>query len=152
MIAICPNPFRDHELKLSKELDALLRSDGFETWICPVFADEEPEVLPEDLVYHQLKEIDETCTLAVVVGGDGTILAVVRALQGLTVPLLGINLGTKGFMTSLEPENAALVVNAARGERQLSHRMMLDVSLRRNGEIVYTDHALNDAVLHRRAR
>ena len=55
MIAICPNPFRDHELKLSKELDALLRSDGFETWICPVFADEEPEVLPEDLVYHQLK-------------------------------------------------------------------------------------------------
>lgn len=148
MIAICPNPFRDHELKLSKELDALLRSDGFETWICPVFADEEPEVLPEDLVYHQLKEIDETCTLAVVVGGDGTILAVVRALQGLTVPLLGINLGTKGFMTSLEPENSALVVNAARGERLLSHRMMLDVSLRRNGEIVYTDHALNDAVLH----
>ncbi len=148
MIAICPNPFRDHELKLTKELDALLRAEGFKTQICPVFAEDEPEVLPKDLLYHRPSAIREDCSLAIVIGGDGTILAVVRALRGLSVPLLGVNLGTKGFMTALEPESIALAVKAAHGEMKLSHRMMLDVSLRRDGEIIYTDHALNDAVLH----
>lgn len=148
MIAICPNPFRDQDLNLTRELDLMLQAEGFETWICPVFADDEPEVLPNDLSYFSLRDISADCTLIIVIGGDGTILAVVRAIHGLPVPLLGVNLGTKGFMTALEPENIALAVKAAKGEMALSRRMMLDVSLRQDGEIIYTDHALNDAVLH----
>ena len=148
MIAICPNPFRDHELELTKELDNLLRSEGFDTLICPVFADEEPEVLPGNLSYQTLSSIDERCTLVIVIGGDGTILAVVRELRGMAIPLLGVNLGTKGFMTALEPDDIALAVKAAKGEIRLSRRMMLDVSLQREGKVIYTDHALNDAVLH----
>lgn len=148
MIAICPNPFRDNELSLTKELYTMLGASGFETWICPVFADEEPDILPSDLRYHALSEIGGNCKLAVVVGGDGTILAVVRALHGLSVPLLGINLGTKGFMTALEPENSQYVLQAARGDIGISRRMMLDVELRRNGKTLLTDYALNDAVIH----
>lgn len=148
MIAVCPNPFRDNGLKLTKELDAMLRAEGFETRICPVFADDEPEILPKELRYGALSDLGPDCSLAVVVGGDGTILAVVRALHGLSVPLLGINLGTKGFMTALEPEDLAYALKAARGEMKISRRMMLDVSLRREGEILFTDHALNDAVIH----
>lgn len=148
MIAVCPNPFRDNGLKLTKELDAMLRAEGFETRICPVFADDEPEILPKELRYGALSDLGPDCSLAVVVGGDGTILAVVRALHGLSVPLLGINLGTKGFMTALEPEDLAYALKAARGEMKISRRMMLDVSLRREGETLFTDHALNDAVIH----
>ena len=148
MIAICPNPFRDDGLKLTKELDALLRSEGFSTRICPVFAEDEPEILPSDLDYSSLSDCGKESELAIVIGGDGTILAVIRALHGESVPLLGINLGTKGFMTALEPENAAMAVQAAKGERKISRRMMLDVALRREGEIIYTDLALNDAVIH----
>ena len=148
MIVVCPNPFRDSDLTITKELDNMLRGAGYETMICPVFADDEPEILPADLAYRPLSDIGKDCTLVIVVGGDGTILAVVRALHGLSVPLLGVNLGTKGFMTALEPEDISYALKAARGEMEISRRMMLDVSLRRDGKILYTDHALNDAVIH----
>ena len=148
MIALCPNPFRDHELRITRKLDKMLREEGFETSICPVFAEEDPSALPEDLKYKALNSCTDACTLAVVIGGDGTILAVVRTLHGRSIPVLGINLGTKGFMTALEPENIELVLDAAKGKMKISRRMMLDVSLRRNGQIIYTDHALNDIVLH----
>ncbi len=148
MIAICPNPFRDLELKLTRECCALLAAEGFETVICPVFADDEPEALPKDLSYSRLAELGKDCSLAVVIGGDGTILSVVRQIHRQDIPMLGINLGTKGFMANLEPEDLDRIVQAARGEYRLSKRMMLEVELQRNGQMICRDHALNDIVLH----
>ena len=148
MIALCPHSLRDINLDLTGRLDAMLCAEGFETLLCPVFADEDPTVLPEDLRYSPLNDCGSDCSLAIVIGGDGTILAVVRALHGRDVPILGVNLGTKGFMTALEPENIALAIKAARGERRISRRMMLDMALYREGELVCTDQALNDVVLH----
>lgn len=147
MIAICPNPFRDHELKLTREIETVLQQAGFDTAVCPVFSEDEPEMLPQDLRYLPLQSCAD-CSLAVVVGGDGTILAVSRALRGREIPILGVNLGTKGFLANLEPDEIGYAVPAARGELRISRRMMLAVSLRRDGEILYTDHALNDAVVH----
>ena len=148
MIAVCPNPFRDHELSLTRQIVALLEGAGFSAVICPVFSEDDPGVLPEDLSYTALSACGEGCTLAVVIGGDGTILAVARALRGRKIPLLGVNLGTKGFMANVEPEEIAMALEAARGKLRVSRRMMLQVSLRREGEIILTDHALNDVVLH----
>ena len=148
MIMVCPNPFRDLDLKLTRECCKLLAAEGFQAVICPVFADEEPEALPQDLEYHKLSELREDCQLAVVIGGDGTILSVVRQLRDQNIPLLGINLGTKGFMANLEPDQLPLVVRAARGEYRISRRMMLEVELRRDGQVICVDHALNDVVLH----
>ena len=42
MIALCPNPFRDHELVLTRKLDALFRAEGYETGIFPVFSEDDP--------------------------------------------------------------------------------------------------------------
>ncbi len=148
MIALCPNPFRDNELSLTREVDAMLRSAGYETWICPVFAEDDPDILPKDLSYHSLSDIGEECSLAVVIGGDGTILAVVRALRGLSVPLLGINLGTKGFMTTLEPDELPLLPDALESRVPVSERMMLSAELKRDGKVILSDLALNDAVIH----
>lgn len=148
MIALCPNPFRDHELALTRRLEALLQGDGFQTHICPVFAEEDPAALPEGPRYYPLESCGEDCSLAIVIGGDGTILAVVRALHGRSIPLLGINLGTKGFMTALEPDDFQLAVRAAHGEMPVRRRMMLDMTLYRDGQAIYADHALNDVVLH----
>ncbi len=148
MIALCPNPFRDLDLKLTRDCLALLEQAGFSCAICPVFADDEPEALPGDLQYEKLTEIAPDCTLAIVIGGDGTILSVVRQLRSESIPMLGINLGTKGFMANVEPEEIGQIMKAARGEYRLSRRMMLETELWRDGKLICRDHALNDVVLH----
>ena len=148
MIAICPNPFRDTELKITRHAIQLLQDAGFETAVCPVFAEKDDGVIPKDIPSFQLREVARDCTLILVIGGDGTVLAASRQIHGTEVPLLGVNLGTKGFMSALEPENIDLIVNAARGEYKISRRMMLDVALLRDGKAIYTDCALNDAVIH----
>ncbi len=148
MIALCPNPFRDIDLNFTRNVRLLLSDAGFETAVCPVFADDEPEAIPADIAVRPIAEVAADCTLAVVIGGDGTMLAVARRLHGFELPMLGVNLGTKGFMTALEEENISLVVEAARGHFNISRRMMLDVSLIRGGEEIYRDSALNDAVIH----
>ena len=148
MIALCPNPFRDLELSFTKNVMLLLHDAGFETAVCPVFADDEPEAIPQDISAQHITDVADDCSLAVVIGGDGTMLAVARQLHGYELPMLGVNLGTKGFMTSLEQENISLIVEAAKGHYQPSRRMMLDVELIRAGKEIYSDCALNDAVIH----
>ncbi len=148
MIAVCPNPYRDLDLKLTRRCTEMLADAGFESVICPVFAEEEADALPSDLRYCKIPKIAGDCKLAIVIGGDGTILSVVRQLRSEAIPLLGVNLGTKGFMANLEPEDLALIVQAARGQYRISRRMMLEVELQRKGEVICRDHALNDVVLH----
>ena len=116
MIAVCPNPFRDVDLNITRRVFQMLQEAGFETAICPVFAEDEQDALPADLQYRKLPEIAQSCALAIVIGGDGTILSVVRTLHSDQIPLLGVNLGTKGFMADLEPEDLELVVRAAKGD------------------------------------
>jgi NAD+ kinase len=148
MVAICPNPYRDAELNYTRRALRLLSDAGIGCIVCPVFAENDDPVLPQDIPYSRLTELGDGCTLLIVIGGDGTILSVVRSLQDRSIPILGVNLGTKGFMTALEAEDFDRILNAARGEYRISERMMLDVSIERGGEIIYTDHALNDAVIH----
>ena len=148
MIALCPNPYRDTGLDLTRQCRNLLQAARFETVICPVFAEPGEEILPEDLPMDPLERIIDNVEMAVVLGGDGTVLNVSRDLHNVSVPILGINLGTMGFMTSLEPEDAALIVRAAKGEYRLSRRMKIDVRLLRGEDVIYTGSALNDAYIH----
>ena len=148
MIAVCPNPYRDNQLELTRSCVSLLQEAGFSAVVCPVFAEPGDDVIPQDLPLAPLSELDEDLSLAVVIGGDGTVLSVVHTIPVRPVPLLGVNLGTMGFMTSLEPEDLVLVVKAARGEYRISSRMMIDITLYRDGEVILRDSALNDAYIH----
>ena len=148
MIAVCPNPFRDSELAITRQVVDILRREGAEAVVCPVFVEDAPESVPADIEAIALESVASRCNMAVVIGGDGTLLAVARKLHNLPVPILGVNLGTKGFMCALEPGDIELVARAAKGDYTISRRMMLDVKLKRDGETIYTDCALNDAVLH----
>ena len=148
MIALCPNPFRDINLETTKEAADILGKEGYETVICPVFAEKGDTCLPQNTEYERVENAAPKCSLAVIIGGDGTILAVARKIHDYEIPLLGINLGTKGFMAHLEKNELPLILKAARGEAKFSRRMKLDVELLRNGKIVCSDCALNDAVIH----
>lgn len=148
MIALCPNPYRDHDLQFTKRALELLEKAGQETAVCPVFTDDESSGELAGLLIRDIRTVAPQCSMAIVIGGDGTILAVSRKLHGIALPLLGINLGTKGFMSALEQDELPQILKAVKGEMHVSRRMMLDVSLQRGGETIYTDCALNDAVIH----
>jgi len=149
MIAICPNPFRDIDLEITKKSVKLLNEEGFDTCICPVFSEDQPDIIPEDVHVCSILDKISECSLVIVIGGDGTMLSVARTIHDYEVPILGVNLGTKGFMASIEPEDIELIVAAAKNiECQISCRMKIDVRLVRDGVEIYTDSALNDAVIH----
>lgn len=148
MIAVCPNPFRDIGLEITKKAVSMLNEAGYKTAVCPVFCEDKPGVVPDSVESIDILDIVGDCSLIIVIGGDGTMLSVARSIHDYEVPILGVNLGTKGFMAALEPEDLPLIVKAANGEMNVSCRMKLDISILRAGETVYTDSALNDAVIH----
>ncbi len=141
-IVLSPNPYRDRGLVLTNRARELLERDGRETVIAPVFVD-----VPGDSNMVPLRRAAEDAELIISFGGDGTFLHVARQILGMRIPLLGVNVGTKGFMAGLEPEDIELVRRAAAGDYRESLRMMLDIELHRaDGEVIY-DCALNDAVV-----
>ena len=97
-------------------------------------------------------EIAEKVDLMVVLGGDGTLLAVARAIGGRPVPILGVNLGTLGFLAEISQEELFTTLEAVlAGHCQIEPRMRLDVSVVRADVVVGRYLALNDAVLARTA-
>lgn len=89
-------------------------------------------------------------SLVLSLGGDGTMLRSVRLLDGAPVPLLGVNLGSLGYLTEVEPEFLPSALERyfhgpEAGEWRLDERMMLDVSV--NGRFV--GRALNEAVIEK---
>ncbi|WP_020209634.1 NAD(+) kinase [Gilvimarinus chinensis] len=89
------------------------------------------------------------CDLAIVIGGDGSLLSGARDLVQYNVPLLGVNRGRLGFLTDIVPEDIEQkVAEVLAGEFSSESRFLLDMSVERNGEIICTGDALNDVVLH----
>jgi NAD+ kinase len=86
--------------------------------------------------------------LLVVLGGDGTILAAARALQNREIPILPVNLGGLGFLTSVTLDEMYPLLEAVlAGNYQTSERMMLEAEVVRDGHAVEKQQALNDAVV-----
>ncbi len=95
-------------------------------------------------------QLSKTCDLLIVLGGDGTILCVARELNGATTPILGVNLGSLGFLTSTPLEKLESAVRAVlRGEFTLSSRATLQMRVRRGARRFPIHYALNDVVLSR---
>lgn len=148
LIVLCPNPYRDMGLELTQKAKRLLTDRGYNVKICLVFGENDPDAVPYGVEITPWAELKGETSLFIVIGGDGTILHTARYLNHGNTPMLGINLGTKGFMASLEPEEIELIVNAAEGKYISSMRMMLDVELIRGGRCIFSDCALNDVVIH----
>lgn len=83
----------------------------------------------------------------IVLGGDGTILAMAKDAAPYHVPILGVNLGHVGFMSELEFPELRMVERVFLGEYTIDSRMMLDVQVLREEEIVYRTMALNEAII-----
>ena len=91
--------------------------------------------------------------LLIVLGGDGTLLSVARALGGRSVPVLPVNLGGLGFLTSVTREELyPALEQVLAGKHATSERMMLEAEVVRKGATAKRQTALNDAVVNKAAR
>jgi NAD+ kinase len=90
--------------------------------------------------------------LAVVLGGDGTLLSAARAVAKAKVPVLGVNLGSLGFLTEIPlPEMYAALEAVAAGSTTIEPRCMIDCQLLRDGTVAAQHEAINDIVASRSA-
>src|SRR5688572_14453069 len=95
-----------------------------------------------------LDDIGKKIDLAVVMGGDGTMLSVARSLIGDNIPLIGINRGRFGFLTDLRAEEMlAAFDHILNGAYQIEKRMLLEANVYRGSKQVYQGVALNDVVV-----
>lgn len=93
------------------------------------------------------------CELAVVFGGDGTILRAAELCRGTTTPVLGVNLGHVGFLAEADVEDMHDVVRGIVDRSYtVEERLTVDVSVRVAGEVVATNWALNEATVEKAAR
>lgn len=147
-VVLCPNAYKDKNLEVTIEARKLLMQAGTEVAVCPEDLGDDGVCLPADLQYSELEEALDNAVLVVSLGGDGTIMHTARRMVGHRVPLIGVNLGSVGFLSELERSDIGRLVTAAQGNFTPSPRMMLRVELVRKGEVVFSSYALNDATVH----
>jgi len=142
-VCVISNDFKDKNLTLTKRITDYLNERDCETavvmtkWDCEKEAWTKPEGIPED----------SECIL--VLGGDGTLLQAARHSYGMNIPLLGINLGTLGFLTEVDSEGLEeSLQQLLDGDYSVEDRMMLEGTvITKDGEI--SSVALNDIVVNR---
>ncbi len=94
-------------------------------------------------------EIGKQCDLAIVVGGDGTILNAVRSLSEANVPLLGINVGRLGFLADISPDEMEKSLDEIlSGEYREEQRFLLEMQVLRDEKVIFEGDAFNDVVVH----
>jgi NAD+ kinase len=97
-------------------------------------------------------EMGEHCDIAVVVGGDGTMLAIARQLAQFDLPLIGINQGRLGFITDISlGEFEDTLPPMIAGDYTEERRMVLEGCVKRDGKVIFEGIAMNDVVVSRNA-
>ena len=96
-----------------------------------------------------LEEIGQRCDLAIIIGGDGSMLGAARVLCQHGTPVLGINRGRVGFLTDISTEDLeARLHDVLMGHYVIERRFLLDAQVMRDDQRMSQLHALNDVVLH----
>lgn len=124
-----------------------LRGVGLEVWLEDDVADHGDFA---GVPHCSLEHIGQKVDLAIVVGGDGSLLGASRALARFDTPVLGVNRGTLGFLTDIKPEEAfEKIEQALAGEFTEETRDLNAVEVIRDGQVIARATALNDVVLHK---
>ena len=146
-IILTPNPYRDKNFQTVRNAMKILKDAGMEPKLCLPFEVDRNYELPKDLRFHKLDRELQNAEMVICFGGDGTILHMAKAATRKNVPILGVNIGTMGFMAELESTELDQLVRLADDDYTLDNRMMLDVVVQRDRDIIFHDIGLNDVVI-----
>lgn len=133
---IYTNIHKDNDLAQTKRIKDLLLTKNCKVYL---YHELEDATLPKDIDYM------------LVLGGDGTMLQAVRDIKERHIPMLGINLGTLGYMTEVEPEQIEVAIDQLLADQvKIEERMMLKASVNQLGKEQKEEQwALNDVVISR---
>ena len=146
-ILLTPNPYRDKDFKTVRNAMQVLQAAGADVKICLPFDVDRSFDLPKDLHFVRMEREIQNADAVICLGGDGTILHMAKTATRYGVPILGINIGTMGFMAELESTELSQLTRLVEGNFTLDRRMMLDVTVRRDRDIIFHELCLNDAVI-----
>lgn len=146
-VILTPNPYRDKNFQTVRTAQKILKDAGVETKLCLPFEVDRSYDLPKDLRFSRLDRELPNAEMVICFGGDGTILHMAKAATRRGIPILGVNIGTMGFMAELESSELDKLADIAKGNYTLDSRMMLDVTVRRDRDIIFHDICLNDVVV-----
>ena len=147
-VILCPNPYRDAQLRVAREAKRVLDEAGCPNVVCLPFRNQE-KIESFGLAIEPLQQELRGADLIVAFGGDGTILHLSKTAAHRDVPVLGVNLGSLGFMAELESKDLARLRDLCNGKYDVESRMMLDVNVLRDGRVIYSNLALNEALIAR---
>ena len=136
------NTSRIDAIAAANELAQLFRKSGFN-----LYANSEVEISDIEPVCDEvLSEIE----LAIVLGGDGTMLRAAEAVRGYPIPLLGVNLGRVGFLAEVEKPSMAELARAIESKNYIKDdRLVLSYSVTRGATEISTGWALNEVTIER---
>lgn len=146
-VILTPNPYRDNDFSTVRAAMRILRDSGVEVRLCLPFEVDRSYELPRDLRFSRLDRELPGASMVVCFGGDGTILHMAKAATRQGIPILGVNIGTMGFMAELESTELNQLARIATGDYTIDERMMLDVTVHRDRDIIFHDICLNDVVV-----
>lgn len=146
-VILTPNPYRDQDFSTVREAMEILRQAGVEVRVCLPFEVDRSYTLPKDIRFSRLDRELPGASMVVCFGGDGTILHMAKAATRQGIPILGVNIGTMGFMAELESTELDQLRRIASGDYSIDERMMLDVTVHRDRDIIFHDIGLNDVVI-----
>lgn len=127
---IITNADKDQNMSVTKSIEAYLEKNK-KTWTTD---------------WQRFKEMD----VLLVLGGDGTFIQTARQYVKCGVPLLGINLGTLGFLTAVEKDHVAHALDCLMtGEYEVESRMMLTGRVFHQGQMIAEAGAVNDVIINR---
>jgi len=146
-VILTPNPYRDKGFQTVRAAYKILRDAGMEPKVCLPFEVDRSFELPRDIRFHRLDREIHNTELVICFGGDGTILHMAKTATRRNVPILGVNIGTLGFMAELEASEMDMLAKLAKDDYTVDRRMMLDVVVQRDRDIIFHDIGLNDVVI-----
>ena len=146
-IVLAPNPYRDKNFQTVRSAVEVLKCAGMNPRVCLPFDIDRSYELPRDIRFHRLDRELANAEMVICFGGDGTILHMAKAATKRGIPLLGVNIGTMGFMAELESSELDKLALLAERKYTLDSRMMLDVTIQRDRDIIFHDICLNDVVV-----
>lgn len=143
---IIANRQKDKELKTARKVEAYLNSKGKSC----ILREETSEQKVRSNHYTDVEKIPKDVECIIVIGGDGTLLQAARDVVNRQIPLLGINMGTLGYLAEIDRSSIDGALNYLMlDEYTIEKRMMLNGKVYHKEELIAEDVALNDIVIGR---